>query len=446
MTAEVLIVHAIDTEGPLYETLEAKFERLEHQFGLRLPPSRELLERLKAGLEDLGGREQAVGQMLNGHLANYNETWEAVDRMLDDIMSQRFRLSRPDSFGQGWVFTWFCMDHVGFEINPRRRDMGFHNIFDHYTRRLARDSQCRDKLQFHFHPLSTYREAHRCATHYFRDPILFEILARKVIERGFFPSAYRAGFQTERPDSHWFLEQWIPFDISNMALDDNSELDLSLDFKNGRSGDWRGAPSDWSVYHPGHDDYRKPGQCRRWIGRALNVLNRLASIDQAEMDKAFARAQSGQTALVGIASHDWRNMATEVEFLRDLIDRSRRRYPDVKVRFCDAVDGFRRALDMDAGQPVLDLDLVFHPAANGDVASIEVTTKAGGVFGPQPFLAIETRGRRFLHDNFDFSPCGRKWFYAFHGDTLPFEDVARIGVAAADSLGNTCVRKLDFTS
>ena len=29
-------------------------------------------------------------------------------------------------------FNWHCLDHVGYEINPRRRDMGYHNIFDHY--------------------------------------------------------------------------------------------------------------------------------------------------------------------------------------------------------------------------------------------------------------------------------------------------------------------------
>ena len=32
--AEVLIAHAIDTEGPLYESVEAKFERLREIFSI----------------------------------------------------------------------------------------------------------------------------------------------------------------------------------------------------------------------------------------------------------------------------------------------------------------------------------------------------------------------------------------------------------------------------
>ena len=41
-----------------------------------------------------------------------------------------------------------------------------------------------------------------------------------------------------------------------MSTHNNKDLDMSLDFKFGRSGDWRGAPKDWDIYHPSHDDYQ----------------------------------------------------------------------------------------------------------------------------------------------------------------------------------------------
>jgi hypothetical protein len=174
-------------------------------------------------------------------------------------------------------------------------------------------------------------------------------------------------------------------------------------------------------------------------------MNRIASIDQREIDKAFARASDGETALVGICSHDWRDLGPEVDFIRDLIDEARKRFPGVPVRFCEVVDAFRRTLPAETlAEDELDLELVFHPAADGDVPFIEVITRAGKVFGPQPFLAIETRGRDFVHDNFDFSPCGTRWFYAFHEDTLPLAHVARVGIAANDSAGRTCVRHLEL--
>ena len=71
-------------------------------------------------------------------------------------------------------------------------------------------------------------------------------------------------------------------------------------------------------------------------------------------------------------------------------------------------------------------------------------TKKGNVFGPQPFLAIQTRSRRFIHDNFDFSPSLDKWYYAFHTDTLFIEDVQKVGVAANDKYGNMCIKQMDF--
>ena len=43
----VYIVHSVDTEGPLYESLEAKFHRLYDVFNLKFSPSKNLLEKLK---------------------------------------------------------------------------------------------------------------------------------------------------------------------------------------------------------------------------------------------------------------------------------------------------------------------------------------------------------------------------------------------------------------
>lgn len=444
--ATVHIVHCVDTEGPLHETVDVKFARIRERFGVDLPASRRALAQLRAGEIDLGGKERDIAELLSSHNQTFLGSWPEIEAMLDRVMAPEFRDRDPDSFGDGWAFNWFCLDLVNVTYNPRGRDVGYHNVFDRYSQILTEGLSARDAIHWHFHPVAAFRDAHHCATHYFRTPEIFQILARKVIERSFFPVCYRAGFQTERPDSHWFLEQWVPFDFSNMAVDDPAEFDSQIDFRNGRSGDWRRAPSDWSVYHPSHDDYQVPGDCRRWIARCLNIFNRIAVLDQREMDKAFARAAKGLPTLVAVANHDFRDLEPEVDHVRKLAHASARRHPGVKFRYGEALDAFRAvACPEYAGEPALDFDLVFHPAADGDVPFVEVALRSGKVFGPQPFLAIETRGREFQHDNFDFSPCGTKWFYAFHGDTLPLDFVARIGVAANDKYGNQCIKQLDLT-
>ncbi|MDA8705513.1 hypothetical protein N9M22_05600 [Litoricolaceae bacterium] len=442
-TGTVYLVHAIDTEGPLYESLDATFDRLYEIFGIRLEPTRSNLLAIQNGTLDFGDKTDLVREALSSHRTTTLGTWDQIEQMLDRVTSDKFRNVERDSFGRGWVYSWFCLDHVGFENNPRRRDMGYHNVYDFYDRYLKQLKSCPDEIQWHFHPVSTYKDAHRCATHYFRSNEIFEILTRKIIDRNFFPSSFRAGFQVERPDSHWFLEQYIPFDISNMSTESTFDLDNSIDFKNGRSGDWRGAPFDWSVYHPSHDDYRRRGDCRRLIGRALNLRNRIGNLTQNEMNLAFERAANGVDSLVGMCSHDWRDLGPEVDEAREFLRNSSYKYPDVDFKFCTATEAFRKFV-VKSGERPLELNIDFNEGTREDVPNVTITAKSGRVFGPQPFVAIKTKGGRYLHDNLDFDTRAGKWHYAFHADTLPLEDVREFAVAANDFLGNTSIARRCF--
>ena len=58
-TSEVLVVHAIDTEGPLYESLEAKFDRLNDLFNINnIDRTKENFLKLQRGEINLGGVEK----------------------------------------------------------------------------------------------------------------------------------------------------------------------------------------------------------------------------------------------------------------------------------------------------------------------------------------------------------------------------------------------------
>jgi hypothetical protein len=446
MTGCVRIVHAVDTEGPLFESVEATFDRLKEVFGIdNILPTQANLRRIQNGEVDFGARTILIREALSSHRVNTLGSWHEITRMLEKITSKEYREHFPDSDGNGWVFNWFCLDHVGFNVNPRKRDIGFHNIHDYYEGLVKSQTWAKDSIQWHFHPVSTYKEAHRCATHYLRTDEIYQILSRRIIERSFFPSCYRAGFQAERPDSHWFLEQFIPFDISNMATKDTTDIDNAIDFKNGRSGNWRKAPSDWSVYHPSHDDYQVRGSCRRLIGRALNLRNRIGNMTQDEMDVAFNQAQKGREVLLGLCSHDWRDMDVELKHAQDMLAISKERFPDVKFIYSQAVDAFRFHVKKEVRNlKKLKLSIVFHPEEEGkDVPFVEIRTVNGKVFGPQPYLAIQTKSNIFLHDNLDFSTEEGVWYYAFHEDTLPLTDVKMIGIAANDFLGNTEIVKFN---
>ena len=63
----VYIVHCTDTEGPLYESLEATFLRLFEIFSLDLQPSPELLLKLQRCEINLSGLEEDVARVLEMH-------------------------------------------------------------------------------------------------------------------------------------------------------------------------------------------------------------------------------------------------------------------------------------------------------------------------------------------------------------------------------------------
>jgi len=430
----VHIVHCVDTEGPLYESLTATFERLNIIFGIDLKARRKTLVQLQKKEIDLEGLEDQVAKVVDPVLLNYNTTWRQIDEMLEELLSKEFRNFMPDSSGNGWVYNWHCMDHVGFLKNPRRRDLGYHKIVDHYITALERTDSKEDGLHFHHHPVPMTRAADQPATHFFsHTPIVFEIFARRIIERQLFACVHRPGFHTTRPDSHWFLEQYIPFEVANQATDE--DYSSFKDMAAGRFGDWRRAPKNWQPYHPSHDDYQVPGQCRRLIARSLNLGTRARLLSENDVKQAFQEAMDGKQVFLSFNHHDFRDMRPDIIYVRDLIFKVSKQFPDVPYKYSEAREAFRATLGL-----LPKKQLKFDINWDNDRMHVVANTK---IFGPQPFLAIKTKSNQFFHDNFDFQIPFREWTYNFDTITYPLSELETIGFAANDPTGNTTVVNID---
>jgi len=434
----VHVVHCVDTEGPLCESLSDTFERLRYIFGIEIEPTRENLIRLQRGDVDLGGLEDDVARIVAPDLLAYNESWDDIEAMWGRILTPEFRGRFPDSFGRGWRYTWFLVDHVGFDANPRRRDLGWHRIWDRYHEALQHFGIEEDELAMHHHPVPFSRSAHHSSTAFFNHtPIIFEILARKILERDWFPSAARPGFHAVRPDSHWFLEQHIPFDFGNQSMVGSATG--QPDVSNGRFGDWRRAPSHWTPYHPDHDDYQRPGSCRRWVARSLNVGTRHSLLSEEDVKAAFAQARRGEPTVLSFTHHDFRDMEPDVDTVQRYLRSAAAEYPDVPFRWCTASEAMRRAMDLPDTDPLRPWQRL-----EGDTLSLGTDRS---IFGPQPFFAIRTRDGRFLSDNLDFQGGDRRrWSYVFDEQSVPLERVETIGWAANDASGRTAVVRLDVES
>ena len=435
-------MHCVDTEGPLVETLEATFERLSGMYGIDLSPDRETLRKLQNREVDVGSAETAAAVATTFAPENlaYMEDWGQLDAMLDRFDAEPARLRVPDSDGGGWVANWHCVAHHGFDParNPRHRHYGVHTVFDHYQARTAA-GRWGDAVHWHFHPVAPSRQANHSATAYFQSPEIFEIIGRRIVERGWFPCVNRPGFHSERPDSHWFLEQWMPFDYANCNVDAEA---LQADQAHGRFGDWRRAPDDWVVYRPSHDDHQIPGNCRRAVARCLYLGGRFHRLTQTEVDKAFLRARAEPTIL-SFCNHDYRDLIADMATMQDMLADSARRHPDVHWRFAEAAEAMRAVLSLNAAAPHARIDLTLAPVGPG--AHLLTVRSDRPPFGPQPWLAYATRDGRIRHDNLDIG-AENIWHFTFDDQTARHEDLSAVGVAMNTAEGRTTVVTLDPTT
>jgi hypothetical protein len=433
-SATVHVVHCIDTEGPLDETLEALFERVNNAFGLSVEPSEQALKELQKKRHASVSDKQIAAEvalMVDPKLRRYLSSWGQIEEMLDEVLAEEFRQRFADSFGQGWIYNWFCVDHVGFTSNPRNRTLGFHKVFDWYQSILSRTGSIMDGLHFHHHPVPFSLEAHHSGTNYLSfKPTIFEILCRRLIDRRWFPEAYRPGFHTIRPDSHWFLEQYIPFDYSNQAKRTGRQ-EGQHDLANGRFGDWRRAPVNWTPYHPHHDDYQRPGKCRRWIARCLNVGTRTRLLEESEVDAAFREAESGFPVVLAFANHDYRDIRSDIGAVWTMLKRVSARYPRVNFRYSNAADAMRSALELtDTHNKDIDIKRF---------EKTLIVESGRSIFGPQPFLAIKTKSGEYFHDNLDVQTPNRRWTYVLDESTIPMKMVEEVAVGSNGLAGNPAV-------
>jgi hypothetical protein len=241
-----------------------------------------------------------------------------------------------------------------------------------------------------------------------------------------------------RPDSHWFLEQYIPFDFSSQAIA-TSAIDQAQ-MVGGRYGDWRRAPVTWEPYHPSADDYQVLGDCRRWIARCLNVGTRYRLLQEQDVRLAFTEASEGKPVVLAITNHDFRDMAPDVDSTRELIHRVARDYPDTPFVFSEAISAMRSALNLAPLAPC-DLDMTLQRV--GDSTHILNVKSKVPTFGPQPWLALKTVDGTYHFDNFDIDRPFHSWQYVFDEDTFPLPALEAIGVAANNAVGVTTVAVMD---
>ena len=374
MTGEVLVVHCVDTEGPLGGDAR------------RLPD---------------GSPE-------------FFDNWDDILSSLAELTAPAFRNSRADCFGGPYRFSWFVMDFTGFRTNPKHRVAEYHDTWD----RISSLPVEPDGLYWHYHvpPASgigdewsdTWLTSNECNT----------ILARRLLERGSFPAAFRAGGTIEDEAASRWLEQVIPIDFSN-RVSERSTPGADLYHFN-----WCGAPQVWGSYHPALGDPMREGSLRRFVYRSIDLRSRYNELTQEHVDDCFRDvAERGRSCVLSFFSHDNRDMRPEtyhaVEMLQRAADRT-----DVAWRSCTAVDAHRRYHGLESSSPSLTLESYEGGwTIRADSAPFQRIPFAAAMLPSGGFVRLFPR------------PVGpAEWILS-----LDRRDVERLGVAVTSVAGETAV-------
>lgn len=419
MNPTVYIVHAVDVEGPMTETLEATFERM-RDYGLpeNVAVSKENLDKIQDGC--LSGIPDPLAislkQVFNRHSLGYLTDWKQIDEALAGVMSDKFRQCHCSKGGEPYLFSWFIYDHhEGFVNNPRYHETGTHHLFDHYMDGPLKDNLYDDGIFWHYHHPAPSGDALESGTCWTNNAVHEAIIAKRIIERRWYFSCFRAGLHLERNDmSHW-LEMFVPFDFSARYSTSENVYAAGGDF------DWRGCSDRWGAWHPDWYDYRREGEMKRYLFRCTDLWTYLNRLKDSEVSEAFEQARHFGSSVLTYYNHDFRDMQSEIEEGYETITRVAERYPDVNWKFVDALQAAKQHLE--TGDNVVKLNCHIEDGL------LEVKSD-GDIFGPQPFLAIKEDGRYF-RDNFT-DEGNNRWCYRFRNPTK----VEAVGIAANNSSGN----------
>ena len=114
--------------------------------------SKKNLKKIQNREINLNGLEKEISESFSKKLLSYSNNWAQIEKMLKIITSQKFRKNFKDSFGKGFKYNWFIMDHVGFKNNPRKRDLGFSKIWNRYQKHYKKNkTKAIDGFHFHHH-------------------------------------------------------------------------------------------------------------------------------------------------------------------------------------------------------------------------------------------------------------------------------------------------------
>ncbi len=330
-------------------------------------------------------------------------------RGVDQIFDPEWRYAHTDGFGNPVKFTWYLMTHEahcqsvqGCNAIPEVMLGNFREKIDYWGDEVAWHHHHSDWIDNEWKKLYTFNgTVYREKTDI---DLVTSHLAMFVIENGFFPEGYRAGWAWENTDFSNWLENLIIYDFSNI---------------------WLNVPpgkNQWALYHPSPDDFKAEGDMARWIGKGKPGAN-----SQADVNDAFELAQTDGKAIICYFTHSYTPVMLKVdtENMEALLHNASSEY-GIPFKYVGAKEAMKLWLgETDSTPPIITTEVInrtIHIEADEDLFGV-------------PFLALrhadgDYGGRLMEPDGF------RSWKHYLNDS-----DVVAAVIGVTDLAGNSAVSK-----
>ncbi len=350
------------------------------------------------------------------------------------VMDPAWRAKFADSYGNPLKLTWWML--VGSVYGQSDNlDAPVPNLLPLYLMRHYHGAALRDfgdELTLHYHTF-LWSDYSGDGTHYWNQAKTFRecrgdfdrALAESLIEEETFTVTFRSGWHYMDNEWQTYIDRLWPYN-----MDDDSPL------KSGQTVqpffnvlDWSQAPTNFVPFHPATTNYQLPGAESAWNVRSVKTI----SVTQPLVDDIFAQAADGTDEVVSFWAHLPESFfVSDMERMDTLIHAAAAKYPDVKFRYCSAVEAMQRWRGLTGQQPPT---LTVKPTETGGLGTLEITT-SGPIYQEAPFV-----GFKDVSENYGIAICvpagSNRWTALL---PLPPASLAKAGVAVTDPAGNLAIK------
>lgn len=354
------------------------------------------------------------------------------------VMDPKFRAQFLDSYGQPLKMTWWMMAGNIFRY-ANNKNVPVPNIMTMYLMKKYHGDNVQqngDELSLHYHTFA-WTDYDGDGIYWWNQSLTFLeclddfnfTLCQLLLEENVFPVSFRSGWHYMDNDWQHYLDELLPYsmhnDWPNVRTDTTEPLDNTYD--------WSQAPQEFVPYHPSPENYQI-----RDGGSAWNVRSKhIGSVDQHLMNYIFGQANQGIDQVACLWGHlPETDFLENIEKIDSLVHKTSNLYPDVKFRYCTAIEAMQ--LWQNTSDTVAP-ELTIKKIQSGDDVFINIKTDEP-IFQPQPFIAAKN-----IYEEYFIVPCQSfgetEWQTT---EPLPKNQLAKIGVAVCDSVGNQTTGFINF--